>query len=379
MGGFRFMLAAFVAYSHFEGAFLPFNLGTSAVIGFYFISGYLMSLSYERFRDKAAHPVRAFYIDRIIRLYPAYLLVFAASVLFYWLSPKLAGLRPINLLELLVIPNNYTKLFEHKMNLVIPPSWSLGAEFQFYLLLPLLLRASKQWRVALLYTFALLHLWTLTLPGALGDYSAACLKLSQRACEAKASDLLGYRYLFFVGVVFILGNIAHEIYEKKSLPEGILHSVIALYILGFFLLFPVGTMIANENVFAVLLGVMLFIPLSLHYLQQLRLGIRPTGMPVPSPQPSPASGGGGERIAARCFTLSETDKWLGKLAYPLFLSHFLGQWIADMAWGGAAHNRFFHTQAMLVSVGLALLVALFQEVIDRKRYAYRGFGRVTGK
>lgn len=351
MGGFRFLLAALVAYSHFEGAFLPFNLGVSAVIGFYFISGYLMSLSYERFQAKTAHPVRSFYADRIIRIYPSYFLVFAASALFYWLSPKLSGLRLVNLLELLIIPNNYTQLFEHKMNLVIPPSWSLGAELQFYLLLPLLLKASKEFRVALLYAFVLLHLFAMSLTGALGDYSAACLKLSQSACEAKASDLIGYRYLFFVGVIFILGNIAHEIYEKKSLPEGILHSVIAVYVLGFFLLFPVGKMLGNENVFAVLLGVMLFIPLSLHYLQQLRSGVAP----------------------------GETDKWLGKLAYPLFLSHFLGQWIVDMTWGGSAHNRFFYTQAMLVSVGLAFLVALFQEWIDRKRYAYRGFGRVTGR
>lgn len=351
MGGFRFMLAAFVAYSHFEGVILPVNLGVSAVIGFYFISGYLMSLSYERFQAKTAHPVRAFYTDRIIRLYPAYLLVFVASALFYWLSPKLTGLRPVNLIELLIIPNNYTQLAAHKINLVIPPSWSLGAELQFYLLLPLLLKINRQFRVVLLYTFVILHLCALSLSGVLGDYSTACLKLSQRACEARASDLIGYRYLFFVGVVFLLGNIAHEIYEKKSLHEGILHSVMAAYVFGFFLIFPVGKMLGNENTFAVLLGMMLFIPLSLHTLQQLRTGV-PSG---------------------------KVDKWLGKLAYPLFLSHFLGQWIVDPVWGSAAQNNYYASQAMLVSVGLAFLVALFQEWVDRKRYAYRGFGRVTGK
>lgn len=351
MGSFRFLLAALVAYSHCEGRFLPVNLGVSAVIAFYFISGYLMSLSYERFQARSCHPAGAFYLDRMMRIYPSYLIVFAAGAGFYWLSPKLNGLEAINLVELLIVPNNFTQLFEHRLNLVIPPSWSLGAELQFYLLLPLLFRLRRAHRIALLYAFVLLHLFVMAVPGMVGDYSQSCQSLSQKACVARVSDLFGYRYLPFVGVIFLLGHFSYEAYENQTLSRFIIHSVIAIYTAAFFLIFPVGNALAHENVFPVLLGVMLFIPLSIGLLAKLRSGDRPGGV----------------------------DRWLGKLAYPLFLTHYLGQWIVDMALGGPAVNRFFIPEALALSVGLAFLVAAFQEFVDQRRYAMRGFGRVTNQ
>ena len=43
MGSFRFMLAMLVAISHTLGVSMRGNLGASAVIAFYFISGWLMT------------------------------------------------------------------------------------------------------------------------------------------------------------------------------------------------------------------------------------------------------------------------------------------------------------------------------------------------
>src|ERR1700727_1796255 len=69
VGCFRLVLAALVALSHLMpnyGIDLPnINFGAAAVVCFYFISGYLMFLSFSRFRQHSGTPARTFYIDRL--------------------------------------------------------------------------------------------------------------------------------------------------------------------------------------------------------------------------------------------------------------------------------------------------------------------------
>lgn len=70
LGIVRFVLAVLVLLSHIPGLGMPLNPGVSAVILFYFISGYLMARSYLRFQQHSAQPSRDFYMGRLLKLMP---------------------------------------------------------------------------------------------------------------------------------------------------------------------------------------------------------------------------------------------------------------------------------------------------------------------
>jgi peptidoglycan/LPS O-acetylase OafA/YrhL len=127
MGFFRFTLAALVMLSHLPGTSYRTNYGQMAVLGFYFISGYLMALMYTRFMAKSPNPTKDFFLDRVFKLWPSYLLVLVVCFLFY--NPT--DIRPAQLSqmwpELLMLPNAYTKLLDFSDHyLLIPQTWSLG-------------------------------------------------------------------------------------------------------------------------------------------------------------------------------------------------------------------------------------------------------------
>jgi len=144
MGTLRLLLALAVLLSHADVRVHQLNPGVMAVIGFYLISGYVMAGLVERhYREPARIPM--FYADRLLRLFPQYLLYAAAVLawnlwtaaptLFLTRSPTLADL--VN--NLTVIPLNYYMYNGADGYTLIPPAWSLGAELQFYLLAPLML------------------------------------------------------------------------------------------------------------------------------------------------------------------------------------------------------------------------------------------------
>jgi len=69
------------------------------------------------------------------------------------------------------------------------------------------------------------------------------------------------------------------------------------------------------------------------------------------------------------------DKFLGNLAYPLFLSHFLGINVIVHFFGKLPDNRFVYVQCLAIAFALAVLFSLLQQkVVDPFRYWVRGFG-----
>ena len=80
LGLIRFALALAVLLSHVPGFDWALNPGVVAVICFYCISGYLMRCSYQRFTRLAQTPVRDFIVDRVLKLFPQYLVVLAITV-----------------------------------------------------------------------------------------------------------------------------------------------------------------------------------------------------------------------------------------------------------------------------------------------------------
>ena len=139
MGTYRFILAAFVMYSHAFGTIFGINPGVAAVISFFVISGYVMSILIERTYPSLAD-IPGFYLDRAMRLFPQYLFYLTITLLLVSImglsDPFFSDRQPLHILaNFLILPIGYY-MFGLDHALYIPPAWSLGLETTFYLVFP---------------------------------------------------------------------------------------------------------------------------------------------------------------------------------------------------------------------------------------------------
>lgn len=144
MGTLRFLLALAVLLSHANARIASLNPGVIAVIGFYLISGYVMAGLIRRHYGRPGQ-VGRFYLDRLLRIYPQYLVIAGITLAWQVASgrspPFLAQMPALAELgcNLLIVPLNYFMVNGAGTYTLIPPAWSLGAELQFYLLAPVML------------------------------------------------------------------------------------------------------------------------------------------------------------------------------------------------------------------------------------------------
>jgi peptidoglycan/LPS O-acetylase OafA/YrhL len=135
---FRWPLAIWVILHHLlDSTFLVHNnyfflrtlaeIGNTAVIGFFVLSGFVISFSWNKYSGKK-WGLRTFYLHRLASLYPMFMV--SNLVLFFIseadkdaLIPNLFFIQPFS-------PSGWMALNG--------PGWSLGAEFFFYLLFPFL-------------------------------------------------------------------------------------------------------------------------------------------------------------------------------------------------------------------------------------------------
>jgi peptidoglycan/LPS O-acetylase OafA/YrhL len=167
VGIIRVLLAAAVVFGHAPGGAghdLQMSIvhplpGYFAVQAFFVISGFYMELLRKKY---APAPVWIFYSNRYSRLIVSYLIVLAVTVLLIALMPGvsfppatfLASFKSESSTEwALLVFSNFTMfgqdllsiVFSHNSNaLLIPQGWSLALELWFYLLVPLLWRASDR-------------------------------------------------------------------------------------------------------------------------------------------------------------------------------------------------------------------------------------------
>jgi peptidoglycan/LPS O-acetylase OafA/YrhL len=167
VGIIRVLLAAAVVLWHAPGwvGHDPFTSvvrplpGYYSVQAFFVISGFYMELLQKKY---APAPIWIFYSNRYSRLIVSYWIVLAATVLLIALVPSvsfpptafLASFKPVSASEwALVVFSNVmmfgqdllSVLFSLNSNaLLIPQGWSLALELWFYLLVPLLWRASDR-------------------------------------------------------------------------------------------------------------------------------------------------------------------------------------------------------------------------------------------
>jgi peptidoglycan/LPS O-acetylase OafA/YrhL len=122
MGAYRVVLALMVALSHIGVTVLGVNLGISAVISFYLLSGFVMTALVERHYPTPGR-VGLFYIDRLVRLYPQFLFyLFATLALVFVARPKsgyLADITPFKVaLNALIAPLNFYWLWVRNATLI---------------------------------------------------------------------------------------------------------------------------------------------------------------------------------------------------------------------------------------------------------------------
>lgn len=340
LGSLRFMLALAVMVSHAPGHGLSFNPGIIAVICFYFISGYLMQLSYQRFVRHSETPIRDFYIDRILKLMPQYVLMVAISFIaisalgdsqWLWFFNQQAGVLKV-ILNLLLLPANY--IFEPLVinamlpHPIVPPAWSLATEAHFYLLLPIIfLLPVRGWLTLLLVVFTI-QCGSILLPS--GAYNA---------------NSFGYRYIFGVLTIFLFGYA----YARR---QNTIFQRVYLALWTYFLLLLVfgkqAELFDQDVVYELAWGGTLAMPL-LALVSQVSL----------------------KRYRA-------LDRYLGNLAYPLFICHMLAFYLAETLLG--LHYRdwwLYFGASLLLSLLMAGALEQLQQRLENYRIGRRDFASLN--
>lgn len=263
LGTLRLLLATAVAFSHM-GLTPNFHFGAMSVIVFYLIAGYVMTHSWRTNFAARLSNAGSFYLDRLFRIYPLYLV----SLVLIYLFVALTGYGRLYLDPRSMFVNLTVFLLNLHPTIMNPAAWSLGTEAQFYLLLPFLacFPASRY----------------LLLPASYAIFAAASFGLIP-AME------WGYKYLPGTLFFFILGSFIYDFGSDRRARLVVL-ATLAGFTLHLAILACFPRLIDQPYAFEELCGGLL------GSICLLLLGRSKPAYP-------------------------KLDDTLGKLSYPLFLGH----------------------------------------------------------
>lgn len=276
VGVYRLLLAMLVAVSHMGVTFMGFNPGVVAVVSFLIISGFVMTSLIERTYNTPGQ-IGLFYVDRLLRLYPQFLVYFvmACAVIHFLLpgTPQATALTLENIVTSLPIVPLGFYMFGITVPEILPPAWSLGLEMCFYLLIPFLILYKTRG-----IAFALSV--TVFLGASLGYLD---------------TDIYGYRLLPGVLFIFLCGSYLYRAQAK-----------------GLWIAF-VTVLIAALMFLAIVVGIIPRRPFN----AEVTLGIA-LGLPA-------------------VFVLSRLkhhrlDEFLGNISYGVFLNHFVVIYVLRAFW-----------------------------------------------
>lgn len=245
MGLLRFLLALSVLLNHFQYHYhisiLGYQIvgGEVAVVAFFIISGFYMSLILnEKYIGK--HSSFFLYIsNRFLRIYPLYWLMLGLTFIYF----RIIDFKMIE--YIFIFPNpwlNFLNLFQSIVqNLflfttlktfvsipsmyslyIVDPAWSLGIEITFYLLAPLLVKGGMKKVVFLLVLSELLRIMVTHVFHLYPAYSLPFLFLPN---------------LFF----FMLGATSYQVYRKlrQTKLDIRIYYGMAILVFSFLLLYNV--------------------------------------------------------------------------------------------------------------------------------------------
>ena len=173
MGTWRLILAWMVIAEHTNGVrnFLQLEIGEMAISTFFFISGFLMPLTYDKHYSSSENRsgILRFYLNRALRIYPVYWASLFIVLLGYYISfltQKQDRLMQIGfstyVQNFCLLSLNQSKLwggYDRFNN----PAWTLDVELQYYLLVPLLVLAASSGKKTLLSGLVILSIGSLWL------------------------------------------------------------------------------------------------------------------------------------------------------------------------------------------------------------------------
>jgi peptidoglycan/LPS O-acetylase OafA/YrhL len=249
----RVLLALMVVLGHFKllsgTAYppFPFNLADAAVDCFFVVSGFLITLSYER-----SPTLWSFYVRRIFRLYPMYAcIVLIQTALMLALLPNGPLSEPHSTLRYLTANLVLANFLQYDIGGVLsglhnpginPSLWTLKIEIGFYLIVPLIVAATKRWGWGVLalifvasvaYDLVALHMKDIRLarqlPGQL-QFFVAGMALYLYGARLRIHPLVSVA----IAVVFLIAwSVIHPI------PPGLRPVLVAAFVYSFALCLPV--------------------------------------------------------------------------------------------------------------------------------------------
>ncbi len=310
LGYIRLLLATVVLLSHVDVRVYSLNPGVIAVVMFYMLAGVVVTHLWHEVIADGPNKLWRFYRDRLLRITPLYfyaaLLVLLFLVITDYGDPQYKPLALLN--NVLIIPLNYymhldsTIMSAPAWNL-IPQAWSLGAELQAYLVLPLALVCPRIRLVLFGLSFAV--------------YIAANLTYIN-------ADHYGYRLLPGVLYVFLIGSYLKESQagsHKITLP---LLFFVALSLV--YLLFEGADLFPKAYMKETLIGMLIGIPLiTAAYLSSIKLPY---------------------------------NRFMGSLSYGVFLTHFLVIWLLDF-WGVTSSNSLLYWTLLLGMTAIISIIGVF--------------------
>jgi peptidoglycan/LPS O-acetylase OafA/YrhL len=353
MGTLRFLLALSVVFFHTTPLFgFPALNGFVAVNAFFIISGFYMSLILNEKYIKKSGSYFLFITNRILRIYPLYLITLFA-IFFFSLIKFSMGLHgpenfyyrffiffshtPGNVIPLNILPDflnyiirNITLVFttdwffltsKNPSTLILYQAWSLQREMFFYLLAPFFAR--RNFKVLLLIFVAYIILFFYWVD----PHNILPKNLLLYNC-------LGTMFFFFLGM---FSYKAYVFLRKKTIPPFVIY----LTFLGVIIYTVFYTFI--PQIFH--LGINL--PTDINYCLIIAIAIPFLFM-------------FGQKLPI--------DKLLGDLSYPIFITHVFFIKVLDNIPGIPQGNAIF----TLLTTGCSLVASwIFVKFVDRRINEFR--------
>src|SRR5208283_3075787 len=228
--------------SHLDVKIAGFNPGVVSVVVFFILSGRVTTQLIEKNNGVA----RLYYLERFLRLYPAYIVVLIISIMTWYMfhvDSLFLSRAPTTydwFANITIIPLDFNMWRSQTYFILIPPAWSLGLEIQFYVIAPWALRLKST-------VFAKIVLLSAAI------WCAAQVNLID-------ADSWGYRFLPGTLFMFLSGGLIHQ---RRHGLLAILWTIALLTLVGEFC---GPSAVRNFNVetsFAFAIGVPLVMALSL--------------------------------------------------------------------------------------------------------------------
>ncbi len=222
----------------------PASLGYSGVTFFFMLSGFILAYNY-RDADFANTAIRRrFFLARLARIVPVYLLSLLLALPFFWrvlIDMPPSALRGLFAAGGVLAPLGLQSWVPGAACALNCPSWSISTEFFFYLLFPFVfpLVYRTPWRWGLGAVLALVTLWILGgwLWAQLGSGRSIMQDLGPAPAATMAAQLLKYFPLVRVPE-FLLGIVLFAFWERAGarLPGAGLLAACAMAVAALWLL-----------------------------------------------------------------------------------------------------------------------------------------------